>query len=88
MDRPQRRLARWLQCGVAVACLGLSGLALAQAADTSTTELTLYGLRLKDAPAEAFVAAASAAGAQLLSRQPDGPCFSTCALPACPRCSA
>ncbi len=55
--------------------MGLSAPALAQVADTTTTDLTLYGLRLKDAPAEAFVAAASAAGAQVLSRQADGTVF-------------
>ena len=71
-DRPKRRLARWFVASFAVAMMGLSTAASAQAPDTSTTELTLYGLRLKDAPAEAFVAAASAAGAQLLSRPADG----------------
>ncbi len=71
-DRPKRRLARWLVASFAVAMMGLSTVASAQAPDTSTTELTLYGLRLKDAAAEAFVAAASAAGAQLLSRPADG----------------
>ena len=53
--------------------MGVCALAPAQTPpDTSTTELTLYGLRLRDASAEAFVAAARAAGAQVLGRTPDG----------------
>lgn len=55
--------------------MGLAAPVRAQVPDTSTIELTLYGLRLKDAPVEAFVAAASAAGAQVLSRQADGTVF-------------
>ena len=87
-DRPPRRLARVLLAGFAAALMGLSASALAQVPDTATTELTLYGLRLKDAPAEAFVAAASADGAQVLSRQADGTVFLMCAPLACRRCSA
>ncbi len=74
-DRPRRRLARVFLAGWAAAWLGLSPPALAQVPDTTTTELTLYGLRLKDASVETFVAAASAAGAQVLSRQADGTVF-------------
>jgi hypothetical protein len=40
---------------------------------TSPDELTLYGLRLKDASAADFIAAASAAGAQMHTRRADGP---------------
>ncbi len=74
-DRPLRRLAGVFLAGFAAALMGLSASALAQVPDTATTELTLYGLRLKDASAEAFVAAASADGAQVLSRQADGTVF-------------
>ncbi len=74
-DRSRRRLAHVLLAGFAVAWMGLAAPARAQVPDTTTTELTLYGLRLKDAPVEAFVAAASAAGAQVLSRQADGTVF-------------
>jgi hypothetical protein len=60
----------WWVVLVVVGVLAAS-LAVAQPA-TSPDELTLYGLRLKDASAEDFIAAASAAGAQLQTRRADG----------------
>jgi hypothetical protein len=64
-----RALGWWVVLGV-VGVLAAS-LAVAQPA-TSPDELTLYGLRLKDASAEDFIAAASAAGAQVQTRRADG----------------
>jgi hypothetical protein len=72
---PARRASLWraLGCSMVFAVAGVlvPALAVAQPA-TSPDELTLYGLRLKDASAEAFIAAASAAGAPVQTRGADG----------------
>jgi len=69
-------LRRTLGCWLMLTLIGPSGFAAAQAQPASqapaASELTLYGLRLKDASAEDFIAAASAAGAQLQTRRADG----------------
>ncbi len=64
-----RALGWW----VVLVMLGVlaASLAVAQPA-TLPDELTLYGLRLKDASADDFIAAASAAGAQVQTRRADG----------------
>jgi hypothetical protein len=59
-----------------LALMGFGSFAAAQAQPASAApaapELTLYGLRLKDASAEAFITAAQAAGAQLEAHHADG----------------
>jgi len=69
-------LRRTLGCWLMLALIGPGGFAAAQAQPASqapaASELTLYGLRLKDAPAEDFIAAASAAGAPVQTRRADG----------------
>ncbi len=55
---------------LAASLLGVSAFASAQA--PAPNELTLYGVRLKDAPAEVFITAATAAGATLADRRGDG----------------
>ncbi|MDL2336528.1 MAG: hypothetical protein QFE16_01675 [Pseudomonadota bacterium] len=57
---------------LASALLWMVTLAIAQV-DPSSSELTLYGMRLKDAPTAAFISAATAAGAKALDQRPDGP---------------
>lgn len=69
-------LRRTLGCWLMLTLIGPSGFAAAQAQPASqapaASELTLYGLRLKDASAEDFIAAASAAGAPVQTRRADG----------------
>ena len=64
---------RALGCSMVLVVAGVlaAALAVAQPA-TSPDELTLYGLRLKDASAEDFIAAANAAGAPVQTRRTDG----------------
>lgn len=61
---------------LAIAALAAAGSPIPSATAQSapaTSELTLYGVRLKDASTEAFITAALAAGARPLAPRTDGP---------------
>ncbi len=61
-----------LTIALATVLLWLAPFAAAQVAPASS-ELTLYGVRLKDAPLETLIAAVSAAGARRLEQRPNAP---------------
>lgn len=69
---PLSRIARPLAMTLLAMLWWLPPVSAAEVAPGSG-ELTLYGVRLKDASVAAFVSAATAAGARQLERRPEGP---------------